>query len=260
MREYLDIIRHTIKNGELREGRTKEKYISTFGYNTSFNISNEILPVVTTKKIHLKSIIHELLWFISGSTNIKYLQDNGVTIWNEWVDEKGELKNGYGKQWRNFNGIDQFDLLMNNLKNDPKSRRHILTAWNPVDIPDSSLPPCHILAQFYINNNNALSCFLYQRSSDLFLGVPYNITSYSILTHLIAKTLNLKTDLFHYSIGDLHIYENHLEQCKIQLLRDCLPTPNIKINKKENIFQYKYTDIIIENYKSHGGLKGDVAV
>ncbi len=222
-------------------------------------------PLVTTKKVHLKSIIHELLWFLQGDTNIKYLKENGVKIWDEWADENGNLGPVYGKQWRSWlttNGesIDQISQLINSLKNNPNSRRHIVTAWNPADIPNMKLPPCHCFFQFYVANNK-LSCQLYQRSADLFLGVPFNIASYALLTMMIAQVCNYELGEFIHTFGDAHIYNNHFEQVKLQLSRESYDLPTMIINKEvKDIFGFKYEDFSLENYKYHPSIKAPVAV
>ena len=274
MRQYLDLVKHVLENGELKEDRTGTGTKSVFGYQMRFNLSDGF-PMVTTKKLHLKSIIYELLWFLNGDTNIKYLKDNGVNIWNAWADSNGDLGPVYGFQWRNWNndGIDQISNLINDLKNNPNSRRHLISAWNPSVLPDTSksfetnvangkaaLPPCHAFFQFHVNNGK-LSCQLYQRSADIFLGVPFNIASYSLLTLMIAQVCDLEPGDFIHTFGDAHIYTNHFEQMKLQLTREPKKLPTIKINNEvKNIFDFKFEDFILENYDPHPHIKGKVAV
>ena len=274
MRQYLNLVKHVLENGEFKEDRTGTGTKSIFGYQMRFNLA-EGFPMVTTKKLHLKSIIHELLWFLKGDTNIKYLKDNGVNIWNAWADSKGDLGPVYGYQWRNWNneGIDQISNLIKNLNDNPSSRRHLISAWNPSVLPDTSksfetniangkaaLPPCHAFFQFHIINGK-LSCQLYQRSADIFLGVPFNIASYSLLTLMIAQVCKLKPGDFIHTFGDAHIYSNHFEQMKLQLTRKPRKLPTIKINNKiKNIFDFKFEDFILENYNPHPHIKGKVAV
>ena len=274
MRQYLDLVKHVLENGELKQDRTGTGTKSVFGYQMRFNLSDGF-PMVTTKKLHLKSIIYELLWFLNGETNIKYLKDNGVNIWNAWADSNGDLGPVYGFQWRNWNndGIDQISNLINDLKNNPNSRRHLISAWNPSVLPDTSksfetnvangkaaLPPCHAFFQFHVNNGK-LSCQLYQRSADIFLGVPFNIASYSLLTLMIAQVCDLEPGDFIHTFGDAHIYSNHFEQMKLQLTREPRKLPTIKINNEvNNIFDFKFEDFILENYDPHPHIKGKVAV
>ena len=274
MRQYLDLVKHVLENGELKEDRTGTGTKSVFGYQMRFNLSDGF-PMVTTKKLHLKSIIYELLWFLNGDTNIKYLKDNGVNIWNAWADSNGDLGPVYGFQWRNWNndGIDQISNLIKDLKNNPNSRRHLISAWNPSVLPDTSksfetnvangkaaLPPCHAFFQFHVINGK-LSCQLYQRSADIFLGVPFNIASYSLLTLMIAQVCDLKPGDFIHTFGDAHIYTNHFEQMKLQLTREPRKLPTIKINNEvKNIFDFKFEDFILENYDPHPHIKGKVAV
>ena len=274
MKQYLDLVKHVLEKGELKADRTGTGTKSVFGYQMRFDLS-EGFPMVTTKKLHLKSIIYELLWFLKGDTNIKYLKDNGVNIWNAWADSNGDLGPVYGFQWRNWNndGIDQISNLINDLKNNPSSRRHLISAWNPSVLPDTSksfetnvangkaaLPPCHAFFQFHVSNGK-LSCQLYQRSADIFLGVPFNIASYSLLTLMIAQVCNLEPGDFIHSFGDAHIYSNHFEQMKLQLAREPRSLPTIKINSEvNNIFDFKFEDFILENYDPHPHIKGKVAV
>ena len=274
MRQYLDLVKHVLDNGELKEDRTGTGTKSVFGYQMRFNLDDGF-PMVTTKKLHLKSIIYELLWFLKGDTNIKYLQENGVKIWDAWADTNGDLGPVYGFQWRNWNndGIDQISNLINDLKNNPSSRRHLISAWNPSVLPDTSksfeanvangkaaLPPCHAFFQFHVINGK-LSCQLYQRSADIFLGVPFNIASYSLLTIMIAQVCDLKVGDFIHTFGDAHIYSNHFEQMKLQLTREPRKLPTLKVNKKiKSIFDFKFEDFTLEDYNPHPHIKGKVAV
>ena len=274
MRQYLDLVKHVLDNGELKEDRTGTGTKSVFGYQMRFNLDDGF-PMVTTKKLHLKSIIYELLWFLKGDTNIKYLQENGVKIWDAWADSNGDLGPVYGFQWRNWNndGIDQISNLINDLKNNPSSRRHLISAWNPSVLPDTSksfeanvangkaaLPPCHAFFQFHVINGK-LSCQLYQRSADIFLGVPFNIASYSLLTIMIAQVCDLKVGDFIHTFGDAHIYSNHFDQMKLQLTREPRKLPTLKINKKiKSIFDFKFEDFTLEDYNPHPHIKGKVAV
>ena len=264
MKQYLDLLNHIIENSIEKSDRTGVGTLSTFGYQTRFDLSKGF-PLITTKKLHLKSVIHELLWFIKGDSNIDYLNKNGVSIWNEWADTNGDLGKIYGVQWRSWKKhdgthIDQLKNLVENLKNNPDSRRHIVSAWNVGELEDMALPPCHCLFQFYLANNK-LSCQLYQRSADAFLGVPFNIASYSLLLHMIAHVLNYEVGDFIYTVGDLHLYSNHIEQAKLQLRRTPYELPNLKINRKvNNIFSFEYDDFEILNYKSHPHISGEIAV
>tara|TARA_B100000242_G_scaffold90714_1_gene61376 strand:- start:351 stop:1175 length:825 start_codon:yes stop_codon:yes gene_type:complete len=274
MRQYLDLVKHVLDNGELKEDRTGTGTKSVFGYQMRFNLDDGF-PMVTTKKLHLKSIIYELLWFLKGDTNIKYLQENGVKIWDAWADSNGDLGPVYGFQWRNWNndGIDQISNLINDLKNNPSSRRHLISAWNPSVLPDTSksfeanvangkaaLPPCHAFFQFHVINGK-LSCQLYQRSADIFLGVPFNIASYSLLTIMIAQVCDLKVGDFIHTFGDAHIYSNHFDQMKLQLTREPRKLPTLKVNKKiKSIFDFKFEDFTLEDYNPHPHIKGKVAV
>lgn len=259
MKQYLDLLRNILENGEKKDDRTGVGTISLFGTQTRYNL-NDGFPLLTTKKVHLKSIIHELLWFLKGDTNIKYLQDNGVRIWNEWADENGDLGPVYGKQWRNFNGVDQITNVINTLKTNPNSRRIIVSAWNPQDVDKMALPPCHTMFQFFVINNK-LSCQLYQRSADCFLGVPFNIASYALLTMMVAQVCDLELGDFVHTTGDTHIYLNHLEQVNLQLTREPYPLPKMKINKdKKDIFSFEYEDFELMDYKCHPAIKGVVAV
>ncbi|WP_409251098.1 thymidylate synthase [Bacillus sp. SCS-153A] len=264
MKQYLELCKHVLENGTEKGDRTGTGTISTFGYQMRFDLSKGF-PMLTTKKLHLKSIIHELLWFLNGDTNVKYLQDNGVRIWNEWADETGDLGPVYGKQWRSWEGaggetIDQITELIENIKKNPDSRRLIVNAWNVGEIDKMALPPCHCLFQFYVADGK-LSCQLYQRSADVFLGVPFNIASYALLTMMIANVCDLEPGEFVHTFGDVHIYQNHLEQVKLQLSREPRSLPSIRINKDvKDIFSYSYEDFTLEDYDPHPHIKGVVSV
>ncbi|KYG31603.1 thymidylate synthase [Priestia endophytica] len=264
MKQYLDLCQHILNNGTKKEDRTGTGTISTFGYQMRFDLK-EGFPLVTTKKLHVKSIIHELLWFLAGDTNVAYLQENGVRIWNEWADEKGELGPVYGHQWRSWstpNGesIDQISNLIKQIKETPDSRRLIVSAWNVADIENMALPPCHCLFQFYVADGK-LSCQLYQRSADVFLGVPFNIASYALLTMMIAQACDLEVGEFIHTLGDAHIYTNHIEQVKLQLTREERSLPKMKINKDvKNIFDFTYDDFELVGYDPHPHIKGAVSV
>ena len=263
MKEYIKLINHVLENGIKKTDRTGTGTLSVFGYQSRYNLEKSF-PLVTTKKIHLKSVIFELLWFLKGSTNIKYLKDNNVKIWDEWADKDGELGPVYGSQWRSWktkNGetIDQISELINNLKNNPHSRRHIVSAWNVGEINDMALPPCHSLFQFFVVNNK-LSCQLYQRSADIFLGVPFNIASYALLTMMIAQVCNLDRGEFIHTLGDAHIYLNHINQAQLQITREPKDPPIMKIKKKTNIFDFVYEDFEIVNYDPHPHIKAPISV
>jgi len=264
MKQYLDLMQHVLANGAQKHDRTGTGTISVFGYQMRFNLQ-EGFPMVTTKKLHLKSIIHELIWFLKGDTNIKYLKDNGVRIWDEWADEDGNLGPVYGSQWRSWptpNGgqIDQISQIINTIKNNPDSRRIIVSAWNVAEIENMALPPCHAFFQFYVADGK-LSCQLYQRSADIFLGVPFNIASYALLTMMVAQVCGLEVGDFIHTFGDAHIYNNHLEQVKLQLSRDPKPLPTMKINPEvKDIFDFKFEDFELINYEAHPHIKGAVAV
>lgn len=264
MKQYLDLLDHVIKNGSGKQDRTGTGTVSVFGYQMRFNLQDGF-PLLTTKKLHLKSIIYELLWFLDGSTNIKYLNDHGVKIWNAWADENGDLGNIYGYQWRSWPApdgkfIDQISDVINSIKEKPDSRRHIVSAWNVGDLENMALPPCHILFQFYVNNGE-LSCQLYQRSADIFLGVPFNIASYSLLTMMIAQSTGLLPREFIHTLGDAHIYLNHIDQVKLQLTRTPFSLPQMKLNPvRERIFDFKYDDFELINYKAHPHIKGKISV
>lgn len=261
MKQYLDMLRYVLENGVDKMDRTGVGTRSVFGQQMRFDLSKGF-PLMTTKKMHLKSIIHELLWFIKGDTNVKYLQDNGVRIWNEWADENGDLGPIYGSQWRNWNGegIDQLAQVVDKLKNNPNDRRMIVSAWNVSKIPEMHLPPCHMMFQFYVANGK-LSCMLYQRSCDMFLGVPFNIASYALLTMMLAQVCDFEPGEFVHTLGDTHIYHNHFEQVKEQLRREPLPLPTMKLNPQvKDINDFKYEDFTLENYECYGAIKAQVAV
>jgi thymidylate synthase len=264
MKQYLDLMSHVMQKGTLKTDRTGTGTKSVFGHQMRFDLANGF-PCITTKKLHLKSIIHELLWFLKGDTNIKYLNDNGVKIWDEWADENGDLGHVYGYQWRNWptpNGkhIDQIQKVVQQLKDTPNSRRVIVSAWNVGEIESMALPPCHTFFQFYVADNK-LSCQLYQRSADIFLGVPFNIASYALLTMMMAQVCNLEVGEFVHTLGDAHIYSNHFEQTKLQLSREPKVLPKMIINKNvKNIFGFKFNDFDLIDYESHPHIKGKVAV
>lgn len=264
MKQYHDLLRHIVENGTLKEDRTGTGTKSVFGHQMRFDL-NEGFPCVTTKKLHLRSIIIELLWFIKGDTNVKYLQDNKVRIWDEWADEDGDLGPVYGHQWRHWpdgkgGTIDQITKLIENLKNNPDSRRHLVSAWNVADVDNMALPPCHTMFQFYVADGK-LSCQLYQRSADTFLGVPFNIASYALLTMMIAQVCDLKLGDFVHTFGDAHIYSNHFEQVELQLSRELRELPTMKINPAvKDLFDFKYEDFELTNYDPHPHIKGIVAV
>lgn len=289
MKQYLDLCKHVLDYGHPKSDRTGVGTLSTFGYQMRFNLQDGF-PLLTTKKVYSRAVIHELLWFIQGETNIRPLVLNNVRIWNEWPYEKykksqdyqgetlevfidrikedeefaqkhGDLGPVYGKQWRNFFGVDQLQELITQIKQNPKSRRLILSAWNPAEIDQMALPPCHMFMQFYVSEDKKLSCQLYQRSADIFLGVPFNIASYALLTHLIADVCNLEVGDFVHTLGDAHIYNNHFEQINLQLTRNPYPLPQLKLlNTYDNIEDYRFEDIEIVNYQSHPTIKGEVAV
>ena len=264
MQQYLNLLQHILENGAKKTDRTGTGTISCFGYQMRFDLQ-EGFPLVTTKKLHLKSIIHELLWFLKGQTNIAYLKQNGVRIWDEWADENGELGPVYGKQWRSWEGaggetIDQVTDVINQIKKNPDSRRLIVSAWNVADLPKMALMPCHVLFQFYVVEGK-LSCQLYQRSADVFLGVPFNIASYSLLTMMIAQVCDLEPGEFIHTFGDVHIYNNHLEQVNLQLSREPFPLPIMKLNPAvKNIFDFRFEDFTLENYQFHPPINAPVAV
>lgn len=264
MQQYLKLLDRVLKEGVKKEDRTGTGTISVFGHQMRFNLEDGF-PLITTKKLHLKSILHELLWFIKGSTNVQYLQENGVRIWNEWADTDGELGRIYGYQWRSWTTergghIDQLSNVINQLKENPDSRRHIVSAWNVGDLDKMNLPPCHILFQFYVADNK-LSCQLYQRSADIFLGVPFNIASYALLTMMMAQVTGLEAGEFIHTLGDAHIYSNHIDQCKLQLTRKPFELPQMKLNPDvKDIFSFKFEDFELINYESHPHIKGAISV
>jgi thymidylate synthase len=264
MKQYLDLMQHVLDEGAQKHDRTGTGTISVFGYQMRFNLQ-EGFPMVTTKKLHLKSIIHELIWFLSGDTNIKYLKDNGVKIWDEWADADGNLGPVYGSQWRSWpkpdgGHIDQISQIIETIKKNPDSRRIIVSAWNVADIENMALPPCHAFFQFYVADGK-LSCQLYQRSADIFLGVPFNIASYALLTMMVAQVCGLQYGDFIHTLGDAHLYNNHIEQAKLQLSRDAKPLPVMEINPDvKNIFDFKFEDFTLKNYEPHPHIKGAVAV
>ncbi|MCO5260658.1 MAG: thymidylate synthase [Crocinitomicaceae bacterium] len=264
MKQYHDLLQHILDHGVKKEDRTGTGTLSVFGYQSRYDLS-EGFPVITTKKLHLRSIIHELLWFLQGDTNIKYLKDNGVSIWDEWADENGNLGPVYGHQWRSWPGkngetIDQITKLIDQIKKNPDSRRLIVSAWNVADVDNMALPPCHTLFQFYVAEGK-LSCQLYQRSADTFLGVPFNIASYALLTMMVAQVCGLKPGDFVHTLGDAHLYSNHIEQAKLQLSRELRSLPTMKINPKvKDIFSFKYEDFELINYDPHPHIKAAVAV
>lgn len=264
MRQYLDLLQHIIDKGTRKSDRTGTGTTSCFGYQLRFDLS-EGFPLVTTKKLHLKSIIYELLWFLKGDTNIKYLKDHGVSIWNEWADEEGELGPVYGKQWRSWEGadgkiIDQISDVVKQIKTNPDSRRMIVSAWNVAELPQMALMPCHSLFQFYVADGK-LSCQLYQRSADVFLGVPFNIASYALLTLMMAQVCELQPGDFIHSFGDVHLYNNHSEQARLQLTRTPYPLPRMELNPSvRSIFDFEFEDFKLEDYQSHPAIKAPVAV
>ena len=264
MKQYHDLLQHILDNGTKKEDRTGTGTVSVFGYQSRYDLSKGF-PCLTTKKLHLRSIIVELLWFLQGDTNIKYLKDNKVSIWDEWADEKGDLGPVYGHQWRSWPSndggtIDQITKLVDQLKNNPDSRRLIVSAWNVADVDNMALPPCHTMFQFYVADGK-LSCQLYQRSADVFLGVPFNIASYALLTMMLAQVVGLEAGEFIHTLGDAHLYSNHLDQAKLQLTRDCRPLPTMKINPDvKDIFSFQLEDFELTNYDPHPHIKAAVAV
>ena len=264
MQQYLELIQHILDYGVEKTDRTGTGTKSVFGYQMRYDLRNSF-PLVTTKKLHLKSIIHELIWFLTGDTNVRYLQENGVRIWNEWADENGDLGPVYGSQWRSWLGadgktVDQISEVIEQIKTNPDSRRLIVSAWNVAEIPKMKLPPCHAFFQFYVANGE-LSCQLYQRSADVFLGVPFNIASYAALTMMIAQVTDLKPGDFVHTLGDAHLYSNHMDQVKLQLTRDPFALPQLKLNPEiKSVFDFKFEDFTLENYEAHPHIKGAVAV
>jgi thymidylate synthase len=262
MKQYLDLMKNIIEHGEDREDRTGVGTKSLFGAQLRFRLSDGF-PCVTTKKLHLRSIVHELLWFLKGETNVRYLRDNKVTIWDEWADQDGNLGPVYGSQWRNWGGtgLDQIAELVDGIKKNPTSRRHIVSAWNVSDIKKMALPPCHALFQFYVHVDGRLSCQLYQRSADVFLGVPFNIASYALLTLMVAQVTGLKPGDFVHTFGDAHLYSNHADQAQEQLSRAPRPLPTMKINPLvKSIFDFKFEDFTLENYDPYPAIKAPIAV
>lgn len=264
MQQYIELMRHILEKGVQKEDRTGTGTLSVFGYQMRFDLA-EGFPLVTTKKVHLRSIIHELLWFLKGATNIQYLKENGVSIWDEWADVNGELGPVYGKQWRSWatpsgETIDQISQVIRQIKNNPDSRRLIVSAWNVADVDKMKLPPCHAFFQFYVANGR-LSCQLYQRSADVFLGVPFNIASYALLTMMVAQVCDLQPGEFIWTGGDTHLYSNHLEQVQVQLSREPRPLPQMRLNPEvKDIFSFQYEDFTLENYQPHPSIKAPVAV
>ena len=267
MRQYHDLLRLVLEEGQPRADRTGTGTLSIFGAQARFDLrpSGPGFPLLTTKKLHIKSIIYELLWFLRGDTNVKYLNEHGVTIWDEWADEKGNLGRVYGAQWRDWRGgngvrVDQIDSLIAQIKKNPSSRRLIVTAWNPAEIEQMALPPCHVLFQLYVQDGE-LSCQLYQRSCDLFLGVPFNIASYALLTMMIAQVVDLTPGDFVHTFGDLHLYQNHLDQAREQLTRECRPLPRMRVNPAvKNIHDFKFEDFALVDYNPHPSIKAPIAV
>ena len=264
MKQYLDLLQHVLDNGTDKSDRTGTGTRSVFGYQMRFNLADGF-PVLTTKKLHLKSIIHELLWFLAGDTNIRYLKENGVRIWDEWADENGDLGRVYGAQWRSWRGangetVDQIANVVRQIRQNPDSRRLIVSAWNPAEVDDMALPPCHALFQFYVANGK-LSCQLYQRSADIFLGVPFNIASYALLTMMMAQVCGLQAGEFVHTLGDAHLYQNHLEQARLQLTRKPRALPKMQINPDvRDIFAFKFDDFELSDYDPHPHIKAEVSV
>jgi len=265
MRSYLDLLSHVLEHGERREDRTGTGTLGVFGAQVRFDLGQGF-PLLTTKKLHTRSIIHELLWFLRGDTNVRSLQENGVTIWDEWADAAGDLGPVYGRQWRSWAApdgrvIDQMADLIDQIKTAPHSRRHVLSAWNPADVPRMALPPCHCLFQFYVGADGRLSCQLYQRSADLFLGVPFNIASYALLTHMVAQVTGHTPGDFIHTFGDLHLYVNHLDQARRQLERAPRPLPSLRLNPSvTDLFAFQFNDLAIEGYNPHPAIKAPIAV
>jgi thymidylate synthase len=264
MRQYLDLLRHVLDHGVEKSDRTGTGTLSVFGWQMRFDLAQGF-PLVTTKKLHTKSIVHELLWFLRGETNVAYLNEHGVSIWDEWADENGDLGPVYGKQWRAWPGadgkvIDQISWVIDEIRRNPNSRRLIVSAWNVAELPKMALQPCHALFQYHVANGR-LSCQLYQRSADIFLGVPFNIASYALLTHMMAQVCGLQAGDFVHTLGDAHLYKNHLDQARTQLAREALPLPRLKLNPDvRSIFDFRYADIAVEGYQSHASIKAPIAV
>lgn len=266
MQTYLTMLRHILEHGETREDRTGTGTLSVFGYQNRYDLAAGF-PLLTTKKVHFKSVVHELLWLLAGDTNIRYLKDHGVSIWDEWADAKGDLGPVYGQQWRRFGqseafpGVDQIQDILTQIKTRPRSRRILVSAWNPKDVPTMALPPCHTLFHFYVHVDGRLDCQLYQRSADVFLGVPFNIASYALLTCMVAQVCGLKPGSFIHSFGDLHLYLNHREQAQLQLSREPKALPQLKLNPAiTDLFAFKYEDVELVGYDPHPGIKAPVAV
>ncbi len=278
MHAYQELLRQILQNGESRDDRTGTGTLSIFGYQSRYDLALGF-PLVTTKKCHLKSIVHELLWFLSGDTNVQYLRENGVSIWDEWADANGDLGPVYGYQWRHWGqtwksrvgssntltdfvgGIDQIAGVIQNIRDNPKSRRHIVSAWNCSDLEQMALPPCHTMFQFFVHEDRRLSCQLYQRSADAFLGVPFNIASYALLTMMVAQVVDLRPGLFIHTLGDAHLYRNHIEQAKLQLTRDPRPLPTMHLNPAvRDIFEYKFSDFRLEGYDPHPAIRAEISV
>jgi thymidylate synthase len=264
MRQYLDLLQHILDNGTRKDDRTGTGILSVFGYQMRFDLSTGF-PLLTTKKLHLRSIIHELLWFLTGDTNISYLNERGVTIWDEWADERGDLGPIYGHQWRSWptadgRHIDQLSRLIDRIRSDPDSRRHIVSAWNVADVDEMALPPCHTMFQFYVAEGR-LSCQLYQRSADVFLGVPFNIASYALLTMIVAQVCGLEASEFVHTFGDAHLYANHLEQTRLQLTRDPRPLPTMRLAPRvESVFEFSYDDFTLSDYDPHPHIPAPISV
>jgi thymidylate synthase len=264
VRAYLDLLRHVLEHGVEKGDRTGTGTRSVFGHQARFDLRNGF-PLLTTKKVHFKSVVHELLWFLSGSTNVRYLREHGVTIWDEWADANGDLGPVYGSQWRSWpapdgGAIDQIANVVESIRTKPDSRRHIVSAWNPAEVDKMALPPCHALFQFYVANGE-LSCQLYQRSADLFLGVPFNLASYALLTAMVAQVCGLRPAEFVHTFGDVHLYSNHLEQAREQLARDPRPLPRLKLNPAvRSLFEFRYEDVELEAYDPHPAIKAPIAV
>ena len=264
MRQYLDLLRHVLDDGMEKADRTGTGTRSVFGYQMRFDLSRGF-PLLTTKKLHLKSIVHELIWFLSGSSNVGYLREHGVTIWDEWADANGELGPVYGSQWRSWptpdgGKIDQISQVVDAIRSNPDSRRHVVSAWNPAEVPRMALPPCHTLFQFYVARGR-LSCQLYQRSADVFLGVPFNIASYALLTSMVAQVCDLEPGEFVHTFGDAHLYLNHLEQARLQLAREPRPLPRLRLNPEtRSIFDFRYEDVTVEGYEPHPAIRAPIAV
>jgi thymidylate synthase len=264
LKEYLDLLRHVLEHGRPKPDRTGTGTLSVFGYQMRLDLSRGF-PLLTTKKVHFKSVVYELLWFLKGETNIRYLKEHGVTIWDEWADEEGELGPIYGKQWRSWSApdgstIDQLSRVLKEIRETPYSRRLVVSAWNVADLPKMALAPCHVLFQFYVQDGK-LSCQLYQRSADVFLGVPFNIASYALLTHMVAQVCELEPGEFIHTFGDVHLYSNHVEQARLQLAREPRPLPKLRLNPSvRSLFDFTYEDIVLENYDPHPAIKAPVAV